>query len=162
MVRSARARFVLAASTVLLICAGIAALMLLPSYFVLTASEHRANSSAAPLSSAQRASDTAAITHVKSLLKQLSPLVAASTTPTDAIEGALSLRPTGVRIDQVTYTSGAPATLMLVGSADTNGAISKYQTALAADPIFTSVSIPVGALVGTDGGRFSVRLSGAF
>ena len=67
-----------------------------------------------------------------------------------------------MRVDQITYTAGSPSSLMLVGSADTTGGISAYRAALAADAAFASVSVPVGALVGTEGGRFSVTLSGTF
>jgi hypothetical protein len=102
------------------------------------------------------------MTNAKALLSELSPLVSASTTPTAVITEALSLRPPGITVDEISYTSGNPASLMLVGSAATNGAISAYKTALASDALFTSVSVPVGALVGTDGGRFSMTLSGDF
>ncbi len=156
-----RARFVLAASIVALICAGFSFLALLPSYFVLTTDTSGAGSGAA-ISAAQNAQDRSAISNAAALLSEVTPLSSASSTASDAIAAALSLRPSGVRVDQITYTAGSPSSLMLVGSADTTGGISAYRAALAADPAFASVSVPVGALVGTEGGRFSVTLSGTF
>ena len=159
MISTMRARFIIVGSLVFLICAGISAFSLAPSYFVLIANAPGSAPAIAPVSAADHALDVAAISHTKALLTQIAPLAGTSTAATDAITTALSLRPAAVHIDQITYT---PGSLMLVGSADTNSAISAYQSALSANPTFTSVSIPVGALVGTDGGRFSVRLSGGF
>ena len=159
---AARARFILAGAMVALICAGISFLVLLPSYFVLLANSKGISATPSAVSPSERASDTAAITHTKALVGQLAPLVAASSSPTEAITAALGLRPSGVRVDQISYSSGTPASLMLVGSADTTSDISAYRAALSADPLFTSVSVPVGALVGTDGGRFSITISGTF
>ena len=147
-----RARFILMGSAVAIVSAG------------LSANSSGTSATAIASSAAGRASDNAAIAHAKLLENELSPIVspASTTTPTFAITAALSMRPQGVRVDQITYTAGSPASLMLVGSADTTSGISAYRTALSADPIFASVSVPVGALVGTEGGRFSITLSGKF
>ncbi len=155
-----RARFILAGAIVALVAAALSFLLLLPSYFVLAAKSPA--SSAVSITTGQEASDTAAIITTKALLSELAPIAAASTTATDAIAAALSLRPTGVSVDQITYVSGSPSSLMLVGTAATTLGISAYRDALVADPLFSSVSVPVGALVGTEGGRFSITLSGIF
>lgn len=159
--RRLRARFILALSIVALVSAGISFLVLVPSYLTLTSNASGISAAAVNLSS-ESASDTAALVEAKSLLTQLAPIVSASTTPAEAILSALALRPPGVKVDQITYIAGATASLMLVGSAANNGDISAYQLALSGDPLFSSVSVPVGALVGTDGGRFSITLSGKF
>lgn len=157
-----RARFVLAGSTVALISAALSFLMFLPSYFALIVNSRGVSPDFTPITTAVRVSDGEAIQHTNALLSELAPIAAASSTPTDTIASALALRPSGVRVDQIIYTQGAPSSLMLEGSADTNGEISAYRSALAADSEFTSVSVPVGALVGTDGGRFSITLLGTF
>jgi hypothetical protein len=157
-----RARFILTGAVVALVCAGVALLLLLPSYLAILFDMHNVAPAFTPVSPAQQTSDNNAIAHTNALLSVLAPIAAASSTPTDTILDALSLRPSGVRIDQITYNTGTPSTIMLSGSADTNSEINAYQTALSADPHFASVSIPVGALVGTDGGRFSITLSGTF
>jgi hypothetical protein len=159
--RELRARFVFAAAIVLLICAVLSFLMLLPSYFALTATTGAPSATSANLNS-QSASDTAVLINAKSLLSVLAPLIGATTTPSQVIESALALRPTHVHIDQITYIAGTPSTLILVGSAVSNSDISSYKIALGSDTLFSSVVVPVGALVGTDGGRFSMTLSGKF
>ena len=157
--RRSLSRFVLAGSIVALVCALAAFLALLPSYFVLTESLSGIAPTAVPVSATQASADRASVTHTNTLLSVLAPIVSATTTPTDVVAEALKLRPAGVHVDQITYTAGS---LMLVGSASTNVTISTYRSALAADPMFSSVSVPVGALAGTDGGRFSMTISGSF
>ncbi len=155
-------RFMIVTALVLLACAGISFLVLLPSYFVIS------NDAVSPLSApaanltAESASSTATLARAKSLLGTLAPLIAATTSPTEAIASALALRPAGVSVDEITYIAGATSSLMIVGSAASNGDISAYRLALGTDPLFTSVMVPVGALIGTDGGRFSITLSGQF
>ena len=158
----ARARFMLAGAAALLLCAGGSFLMLLPSYFILAKDASGMPPKGSSISPQQNASDRTVIASAKALLAQVSPIIAATTTPTDAIIAALSVRPSGVHVDQINYMAGSPSSLMLVGSAASTNAISAYRTALAGNALFTSVSIPVGALVGTDGGRFSITLSGNF
>jgi hypothetical protein len=51
---------------------------------------------------------------------------------------------------------------MIVGFSLARDAINVYRQALQADPHFKTVSVPVGDLAGTQGGRFSVTLSGDF
>ena len=155
-----RARFILTGAVVFLVCAGVAFLLLLPSYFANLMDEHQAVPMSAPITAAEQAKDAAAIVHTNALLAVLAPIVKATSTPTDVITDALALRPSGVRIDQIIYNAGKTSSLMLSGAADTNSEINEYQTALSADSRFTSVSVPVGALVGTDGGRFSITLFG--
>ena len=160
--RYKRARYILAAAAAALVCAGVALALLLPSYLGILIDAHRTVPAFAAVTPAQQASDAAAIAHMNALLAVLAPIAQASSTPTDVIARVLALRPSGVHIDQIIYQSGTPSSLMLSGAADTNSEIKAYQTVLSADPHFTSVSVPVGALVGTEGGHFSITLSGTF
>lgn len=159
--RMYRLRFIIAGSLVALLAAGLCALSLLPSYLALHAADVE---STASTTSSKVASDTdrAAIAFVRTTLTSLAPLVAATTTPTDAITQALSLRPSTILIDHITYAGGNPSTIMIIGSAATREAINGYRQALSADPHFTTVSIPIGDLTGAPGARFSLTLSGAF
>jgi hypothetical protein len=157
-----RTRYVFVGSLAMLLSAFVAFALLVPSYLMLRADAYAGARSTISSTQAQQTLDSAAIAHTNGLLAQLAPLVVATSTPTNAIAVALAARPAGVHVDQITYTAGAIAGLMLFGSADTSSEISAYRNALAAKPLFASVSVPVGALVGTDGGRFSIRLSGAF
>lgn len=156
-----RARFIVAGSLMALIAAALCVLALLPSYLALRA-DGAGNSAPTTASKAATEADRAAIASLRAVLTSLSPLVAATTTPTAAIGKALSLRPATISIDHVTYTGGDSGTIMLVGSAATREAINGYRQALAADPYFKTVSIPVGDLAGAPGARFSLSLSGDF
>jgi hypothetical protein len=158
----ARARFVLVSAIVVLICAGLSFVALLPSYLTLATGAAGGSPASASKLSFDVKRNTALMTNATALLSVLAPVVAASSTATEAIAEALGERPPGVKVDQITYSAGKPSSLMLVGSAANNSDIGAYKTALAGDPLFSSVSIPVSALVGTDGGRFSITLSGAF
>ncbi len=160
--RFERARFILVGAAAALICAGIAFVLLIPSFLMVVIDTGQATPDSTIVSSKQQTSDAGALAHTNALLAVLAPIAQTGSTPTAIIADALALRPAGVRIDQIMYHAGSPSTLMLTGAADTSGEINVYQTTLSADPHFTSVSIPVGALVGADGGRFSITLAGAF
>ena len=157
------ARFIIVGAFVALACAAIAFLLLMPSYLAIVLSTQHVDDSDAGGALAGKGNDTAVLSHASGLLKILSPIVLATSTPTQTIQAALAMRPQGVHVDQILYHAGGTrSSLMLSGSADSNSEINSYRNALAADPRFVSVSIPVGALVGTDGGRFSITLSGDF
>ena len=87
------------------------------------------------------------------------PLVEATTTPSAALARALSLRPSGVIVDHISYT---PGSLVLAGLSKSREGVGIYRKALAADPTFSSVVVPIGDLAGAQGGRFSMTLSGRF
>jgi hypothetical protein len=154
-----RARFIIAGSLVVIIAAALAALALLPSFLALR-SVPVPSVNAAP--TAPNASDRDQINRTQSLLAELTPLVSATTSPVDIVSRALALRPSGVTVDHITYTSGHPSVIMLVGSAAAPSEIDAFRAALAAEPRFTSVSVPVNDLVGAGGGRFSITISGNF
>ena len=156
-----RARFVMTGALLMIAAAGLAVLALAPTYAVFA---FASAASAAPSVSrpALDPSDVTNIAHTQGLVSQLLPLVSATTSPTDAITLALSKLSRGVKVDHITYTPGHPTSLMLVGTADTREAINAYRDALLTDKHFGSVTVPVGALVGADGGRFTVTLTGAF
>jgi hypothetical protein len=156
-----RARFVFAGSCVAFVSALLAGTALLPSYLVL-----RVSGEAPPAPSATAASttqeDRAAIQGAQALLTALSPLLKATTTPAQMISAALSERPPGVTVGHITLTSGKPGTMILAGSATDIGAINSYRKTLSADARFSSVSVPVGDLAGTQNGQFSITLTGEF
>ncbi len=155
-----RIRFIIAGSLVALLAAALCALSLLPSYLALHATGIVSAPSGA-LSGGTSDTDRATISSIQAMLKALSPLVA-TTTPTDVIARALSLKPTAISIDHITYSGGNPATIILMGSAATREAINGYRQTLSADSHWKTVSIPIGDLTGGPGARFSITLSSAF
>lgn len=155
-----RARFIVAGSLVALAAAGLGALSLLPSYLAL----HAAGSPDAPSNtpgSPGSETDRAAVASIRAMMNALAPLIATST-PTSAITNALSLRPSKISIDRITYTEGAPGTIVLAGTSATREALSGYRQALSADPLWKTVSVPIGDLTGEPGARFSLTLRGDF
>ena len=156
-----RARFIIAGALVALAVAALSVLALLPSYLALTIAAGASPAGViSPNASVQ--ADRDAIQQTQSLFNTLSPLVSSTTTPTDALTAALTARPNGVSVDHFTYAAGSPGALMIFGSGDTPGDINAYRAALANDPHFTNVSVPVGDLVGAAGGQFSITASGNF
>jgi hypothetical protein len=155
--RMQRARLLIALSLVLLCAAALSAFAMAPSYIALSISPEVS----APFSSGDD-TDRSAIAQSQILLKTLSPLFAATTTPTDAIEAALSQRPQGVLVTHITYTASTPGSLIIAGSAPSPEAINAYQEALQADPHFSSATVPVADLAGAENGNFSITLSGNF
>lgn len=152
-----RSRLVLAGSAVALAVAFVAYLSLLPSYLALHADE---NAVSQPVLAEGQAHDQADIVRAQSLLSTLKPLLAGTTTPSEVIQSALLLRPRGVVVDHITYTSGG--TIVISGAAPSREGINTYKNALLSNSHFKFVSVPVGDLAGAEGGRFSVTLSGSF
>ncbi len=151
-----RARFVVVLSVLLSTLPLLAALLIVPSYLALRISAPPQQS--APAAGKEGASgDVAAIARTQAIVLALTPLLAATTSPSSVIAAALSDRPVGVVIGQITYAADV-GQLTLTGTAP-RGAINVYRDALTADKRFSSVSVPVSDLVGTEDGRFSITLT---
>ena len=96
------------------------------------------------------------------LIRELGPLLITTTSPSTAATRALAARPTGVRITRVMYTkTDEEGRLTLIGSGNRDQ-VSAYKDALASSGEYASVSVPVGALVGSEGGGFSIVVTGSF
>lgn len=153
-----RARFVLALSFGIGVLALMLALALVPSYLAL--------SLAAPPdreSSKNRvaAADARTMAEAQALVSQLHAALSATSSPSNIVAAAVSVRPEGVRIVHVTYTSPQgekPAALQIVGNASREK-IAAYRDALVANKKFVNVAVPVAALVGNSSGDFSITLA---
>lgn len=157
-----RVRFIIAGSLMALLAAGLCALSLLPSYLALHAADIASAASSTTPPKVATDADRAAIVSLRALLTSLSPLIAGTTSPSTVITQALSLRPSTILIDHITYAGGNPGTIIIAGSAATREAINGYRQVLSADSHWKSVSIPIGDLTGEPGARFSLTLSGSF
>ncbi len=155
------ARFVLAGSCVAIAVAMLSGLALLPMYLALHSADEAASASLQAKNS-EIQNERAEIARAQSLITTLSPYASSSSTLSEAIEAALALRPKGVFVDHITYSSGDSSAIVLVGSAATRDGINTYRQALQPDMRFKTVSVPVGDLAGSQGGRFSVTLTGKF
>jgi hypothetical protein len=158
--RMYRARFVITFSVFLFALALLAAFLLIPSYLALRIA-------APPVVNANfthtggGVSDPTAIARAQAIVTALAPLFASTTTPSAIIGDSISQRPTGVMFDHILYTvQDGVFTLTLTGSA-TRDSLNAYRAQLVTDTHFTSVSVPVSDLVGTQGGHFSITLTGS-
>ena len=168
MLRFYRARFILTGSLVFLVGAFLSMLALLPGTLIIKL-DHAALgelSGATPPSEAGSGveSERAEILRANALVEQLST-VSSPPHVLEALRAALDARPLGTYVEDIQYTAGAlgaGGTLIISGNAANRTSINNYRAALADDPRFSSVSLPVGALVGAEGGRYSITLTGQF
>ncbi|MBI5003838.1 hypothetical protein HZC00_01970 [Candidatus Kaiserbacteria bacterium] len=157
--RARRAHFLLAASLFLLGAGIVAGVMLLPSYLIVDRYQSSLEERIAILSApAADSADKELIKHIQERVDQLRPLIAATSSPSEAIAAALALRPAGISIDHINYTIGKTGTLLLSGSSGAGDQVSLYQHALASSDDFAGVSVPVGALAGVGDGRFNITI----
>ncbi len=154
-------RFVLAGSCVAIAVALLSGLALLPMYLALH-SDDEAVSASLQAKNSEIQNERAEIARAQSLITTLSPYASSSSTLSEALEAALALRPKGVFVDRITYSSGESSAIVLVGSAATRDGINTYRQILQSDLRFKTVSVPVGDLAGSKEGRFSVTLTGKF
>jgi hypothetical protein len=102
------------------------------------------------------AETTASIGRTQSILLAVSPLLTATTTPSALISAALAAKPAGIAIDHISY-GGSDRNIMLSGTGSRD-AINAYRDLVAKDAHFSSVSVPVSALVG-ESGHFSMTIA---
>lgn len=153
-----RLRCILVGGAMLALGATLAILALTPAFIFLRMAESALESSQVEMSATAK-SDQAA--HVRSLaiVNSLKPVVGATTTPAGVISRALTHKPSGVRITALNYTKGQ---LVLSGISSNRQATGAFRDALDVDEYFTSVALPVAALVGAQEGRFTITLRGNF
>lgn len=162
-----RSRLILVGALVFLATAILAGLALLPAYVALRI---ELNSQEKQIAAAAIQSDTDSqtraerndILRAKALLVRIAPVVFATSSPTEVIGAALLLRPKGVVLERISFVSGGNGSITITGDSSGREGINEYREALSKDGRFKSVSVPVGALVGGDGGRFTITLTGAF
>lgn len=159
--RVERARLLLVVALVALAAALIAFAALLPASIALYHTS-RIESSAGSRIPTLSEGDHAALQEIRGMVFALKLIAVATTTPSEALLHALSPKPPSVAIDHVTYAAGVPGTLTLSGTSPSPSAINAYRAALAADPHFSSASVPVSALIGANNGRFTMTITGNF
>lgn len=150
-----RARFLIVCSLLLLVLALVAGLVTVPSYLALRidAPERTVANASKPDSS-----DAIAIARTQSLVSTLLPLLSATSSASFAITRALEEKPVGVKVERISYARGE---ISLSGTASRD-ALNTYRNSLVQSGAFTGVSLPVGALVISEGSRFTIKLSGNF
>lgn len=153
---AARARVLFLTGLALLAGALLAILALLPSAAV----ARNALMQAVQDVSAQqpRSEDGQALVESQALIVQMQSLLGTST-PIALIADVLAKRPPKTTVTHITYT---PGTLVVSGAAARRDDVNAFRAAVAADTRFSSVTVPINALVGVEDGAFTMTISGAF
>lgn len=160
---SHRANFILVGSLVLFVGAFLALLTLLPSIIATGIFDGGAGASKnVLLTEIQAEEERNEILRARMLVTQFSPLASSTALTFEALTAALKARPKGALVQEIQYTQGDKGKIILSGTAADRTAISAYRTALDEVPYFESISVPVGAFAGAEGGRFSITLTGEF
>ena len=155
--RMNRARFIIVISLMMIGLSVLALVALMPSFVAL---ETNTLSDAEITAQGSSASESLkSMQRSQLLLGAIAPIITATTSPTAAMEKAIALKPKGATISRIRYISSSHS-IQLAGSANRE-VLTAYRTALETDGTFTSVTVPVAALVGSSG-QFSMTLSGKF
>ncbi len=159
--RFCRSRVITAGSIVAVVC-GIIALLALLSVYAIAGGIHVGtisfSESALPVSYDE---DQASLVRSETVLKELTPLVSTSS-PLRFISDTLSVRPSGILVQNIRFMRGNPATLILSGTAVSRDDINMYRSELSKNTNFKSVSVPIGILAGTKDNLFTITLTGDF
>lgn len=160
-------RLLLVGSLVLLLTAVFAALAVLPSYVAPKIARGLQGERALATSTAginlQSRTETNEILRSQAILAKISPIISATSSASDLLIAVILLRPEGISIDHLIFTSGRDGIIIVEGVASGREEINLYREELAKQSDkFTGVSVPVGSLLGKDGGEFTITLKGAF
>ena len=162
-----RSRLILTGALVFLGVAILAGIAFLPAYVALKVEGNSQEKQSAGVSSQsdsnpQDKAERTDILRSQTLLASIAPIVSATSSPTGILNSALALRPNGVSVSRISFVSGKSGSVIINGDARGREDINQYRDALSKDGRFKGVSIPVGALVGGDGGAFAITLTGDF
>ena len=154
-----RSRMIISVSLALSFCAALASVSLVPTLFVYKTAT--ADLSARTAALGAPAGGSADIAAAQATAAQIA-LLARPATSTETMRGIISMRPAGIALSALSYTAGRPSTISLSGTAASPDALDAYRAALRSDTRFSSVSVPIGALIGSKDGSFTITISGAF
>jgi len=155
-----RARFLLIGSLAIAVAAIVAILSVVPAFMSVRIA-HASLESSLQESAGSQSEDQAAAARAQALIGAFKSIASATSSPSDALAAALAQKPAGISITAITYTSGKNE-IVLSGLAARREAVNQFRDMLEKTGRFSGVAVPVGALVGTQEGRFTVTLSGAF
>lgn len=165
-----RIRRLIIASIFLLVLGFIAVISLLPSYLLSSAKVVEGKDSVAAI---ERSSIVAEEPALQSSLQvanvKLSALTPASANSLASVLDAIgAARSEHIRLNGILFTRGAPGagvatdTIQLSGVAKDRDSLSAFEDALKANPLFTSVDLPVSNFAKDQNEDFSLSLTGSF
>ena len=159
-------RLILVGGTAAIFVAVLAGLALLPSYIALRTENSSMEQLQTPASllklNPQIQWEIDDIKHSQNLVALVSPYISASSSPSETLGIVLRDKPQGLIIGKIGIVTGEKGTMTLVGQASTREIINQYREALSKEAVFTNVSVPVGVLIGSEDGRFTMTLTGDF
>lgn len=94
---------------------------------------------------------------MKATLGGLQIVTSATSSIASAAQTALSLKPAGIFIDRIAFSTHTG--LVLAGRSSGREAIQDFRSVLASDSRFAAVSVPVASLLGSEEGRFTMTLT---
>lgn len=161
-----RNRFVFVGGIAAILMALVTILALTPSFIAARASSTSVDvSGGTPFPDTEREQERADITQVRVLTNELSPILKQTNIP-DVLSEVLSARPKGVTIQRIEIAEQKEGkgsqSIVLGGIAANRSYISEYKTALSGLSYFDTITVPVGALAGAEGGQFTITLVGSF
>ncbi|HEY4520091.1 MAG TPA: hypothetical protein VJH33_03600 [Candidatus Paceibacterota bacterium] len=142
--------------------AGVALLTLVPAVFVSFENGHVQERSTLEVLGEQSKKDREDIARAQTLLADVLPLATSSPSIVAMFNKVLSFKPSGVRVESISFSSDKGRTLTVSGVSSGRDALNTYRNALVNTNVFGRVSLPVDALVGSSLGAFSITLSGGF
>jgi hypothetical protein len=152
------ARFILVASGMIAAAALLAILAIMPAYVSIRVARAAAEAGVHEAGEAASEDQDEAI-RTQRLILTLTPIANATTSPISALSAALAEKPAGLSITSISYASDK-STILLAGTATRREAVSALRDTLEATKRFSSVTVPVAALVGAQEGRFTITLTG--
>lgn len=152
------ARFLFVGACMSAAAAIVAILAIMPAYLSVRVARASVET-AAQQSGGTATADQEAAVRTQGLITNLTPIANATTSPVGALDVALAEKPAGLSITSITYTSDK-STIVLTGTASRREAVSALRDALEASKRFSTVAVPVAALVGAQEGRFTITLTG--
>lgn len=159
-------RILYAGALVFLFTAVFAGLALLPSYIAPKIEKGLLKESAVLASKAeinpQSRAEINDILRSQAILARVSPVISATSSAADLLTAALLLRPRGISVNRLSFVSGQNGTIVIEGIAPGREEINLYREELSKNERFSSISVPVGALLGAEGGKFTITVKGAF
>lgn len=155
----ARARYVRTTGRLLLISAVVAFIALIPAYMSVRLARNALEQEVGITEDADTKAAQLEASRAQAIITALKPVAMATSSPSSALQAALSVKPAGISIKVITYGKG---TLTLTAAGVNREVINDYRDALDAHPLFSSVVIPVAALVGAQEGKLTITLKGAF
>lgn len=151
--------------TLVIVLAGVAGALLVPTYVFLTQSAGTKQARLASIEATLSSGDEAALsTRLSALTRDAGTLASLGNAPTaSAILRALVAVPhTGVLLTSFTYTPASPkalATLAISGVAATRDALRNYQLALQSVPFARSADLPVSAYAKDSDSAFTITVA---